>query len=141
MSDSINMLLRSSFTRPVLKRDMALRSVVSSRVVSVSKEVVKIYKDDDIIPDFLTTYASICKAIPVEKCETVMVVPPVDEQMHIMDILDKLSRLADIEHVKGLLVHLLCTDNREAFEAVVNSLLAYNEAIDVIRSVYSSVIS
>lgn len=134
------MLLNSSFTKCVKRSNMIVRSV-PDKVVSIGKGAATFYNNNDIIPDFLDTYTTLCKSLPVEKCKSIIVIPDIADQVHILDTLRTLSHITYIEKVKGLLLYLMATDDIKTFEVVMNNIIAYNNAIETISSVYESIVN
>lgn len=122
---------------------LSKRALVRCRadVLLIGKETVKTLNESDILPDFLTAYSSLCNSIPFEKCHSMMVIPPVSEQLAVLQVLDTLSSITDIQPISGLLTYLLSVHDKDNFEMVVNAVIQMNHYKEVIQMFYQNVIS
>lgn len=70
-----------------------------------------------------------------------MVIPPVSEQLAVLQVLDTLSSITDIQPISGLLTYLLSVHDKDNFEMVVNAVIQMNHYKEVIQMFYQNVIS
>lgn len=134
------MLLRRTI-QPVYTARRSIVMRVTPKVLIQTHDSITRFSENDIIPEFLDTYARLCANVPVDTCKSIMVIPTADEQARILQLLNTLSHITDIERVKGLLLYLLTIDDKQTFETVMNAILQFNNAIDVVQEVYSNIIS
>ena len=100
------------------------RSTYPTRVVA---------KAGGIVPDFLSAYSTyVCKN---PECVTSMILPPVYEQLFIMQQMFDLTTKVDISGLEGPFMKLFMMHDTHGVEVLANALLNYQKSKEVIESV------
>lgn len=88
-------------------------------------------------PTFINMYiGSVCKAESLgefNRCVAGLVVPPIDEQWKVMDILRKTSEVTDITGILGPCMNLLVHKRYEEYTDLVNMFIQYHAQLDAIK--------
>lgn len=86
-----------------------------------------------IVPDFLSAYSTyVCKT---PECVTSMILPPVYEQLFIMQQMFDLTTKVDISGLEGPFMKLFMMHDTHGVEVLANALLNYQKSKAVIESV------
>ena len=90
-------------------------------------------KAGGVVPDFLSAYASyVCKD---PECVTSMILPPVYEQLFIMQQMFDLTTKVDISGLEGPFMKLFIMHDTQGVDVLANALLNYQKSKAVIESV------
>jgi hypothetical protein len=88
---------------------------------------------DSIVPDFLYAYTTfICKN---PECIKTMVIPPVYEQLYIMQQMFDVSSKVDISGLEEPFMKLLLMHDSQGVDVLTRALIQYQKSKDVIKSV------
>jgi hypothetical protein len=86
-----------------------------------------------IVPEFLSAYSTyVCKD---PECVTSMILPPVYEQLFIMQQMFDLTTKVDISGLEGPFMKLFMMHDTQGVEVLANALLNYQKSKAVIESV------
>jgi hypothetical protein len=90
-------------------------------------------KAGGIVPEFLSAYSTyVCKD---PECVTSMILPPVYEQLFIMQQMFDLTTKVDISGLEGPFMKLFMMHDTQGVEVLANALLNYQKSKAVIESV------
>lgn len=92
-----------------------------------------------IDPDFINTYiASVCGASPdpayVRACVDSFMLPPLEQQGQIMQVLRDLHEIIDIGRIQGPIMNLLIKGEEEKVQELLDAYTIYLEALQTMRN-------
>jgi hypothetical protein len=117
---------------------MSARSFMKAKPLGfVKRSTYPVYrvvaKAGDVVPEFLSAYSMyVCKD---PECITSMILPPMYEQLFIMQQMFDLTTKVDISGLEGPFMKLFMMHDTQGVDVLANALLNYQKSKAVIESV------
>ena len=94
---------------------------------------------NSIDPDFLHTYLSgVCTdKIDLEACVTHVPIPPIEDQIKIMEIINN-SKI-DLRGQESIILQLILLDRTDELKDLMQHIILFNEAVEAIRAYHDLV--
>jgi len=90
----------------------------------------------EVIMDYVTAYSTfLCNPEDIKTCVDTMVLPPVYEQLRIVQNLQMIHNSVDLEGLDAVVMKLLIAHDAEAVESLLHSLNIFQQSRDVINTI------
>jgi len=91
---------------------------------------------DNVLIDYVTTYGQyICHPYNIKECIDMIILPPVYEQLRILQELQKAMSIVDLEGLEGVAMKLLISHDEETLHTLLQALVRFHENRDLINAI------